>query len=109
MTTKLDSTVKTSVRSTISAARYLDLIKGAGGQSEGGESLCIIKSGDKCIVGGQGELFEKFIQEKHLSGIFNGDEKFVDVFHPMYEMSNLQIIRFDQCFKKMPGDVSDCK
>ena len=107
MTTKLDSTVKTSVRSTVSAARYLDAIKSLGGDSDGGESLCIIKSGSKCIVGGHGNIFQAFLQNKNLVGIFAEEERFLDVFHPMYETSNLQILRFDQCFKKMPGDASD--
>ena len=108
MTKKLDTTVKTSVRSTVASARYLDKIKAAGGNSDGGESLCIIKSGNKCIVGGHGNLFETFLQNQNLSGQFS-DSRFLDVFHPDYESSNLQILRYDQCFKNMPNDASKSK
>ena len=108
LTQKLDTTVKTSVRSTVTSARYLDKIKNAGGDSDGGESLCIVKSGSKCIVGGHGPLFEAFIQNQNLQGHF-GDGNFLDVFHAEYEQANLQILRYDQCFKKMSGDVSTSK
>ena len=72
------------------------------------ESLCIIKSGQKCIVGGHGALFDRFLIDRNLASILPQGE-FVDVFHPNYEQANLQILRFDQCFKKMPHDASKCK
>ena len=51
-------------------------------------------------------MFEQFLRTKNLNGIFNTEEEFVSVFDPAYEDSNLQIIRFDQAFKKLPKDVS---
>ena len=107
MSTTLESTVKTAVRSTVAAGRYLDKMKTLGSSSEGGESICIIRSGDKAIVGGHGKIFEDFVATKSLVGIFRPEESFLSVFHPDYEKSNLQILRFDQCFKKLPKDVSE--
>ena len=97
--------VKTSVRKTVSAGRYLDVLNDKGEVDSQGECLCIIKCGDKAIVGGQGEMFEKFIATKTLSDIFNKDDVFRSVFNPEYESSKLQILRFDQCFKKLPHDA----
>ena len=53
----LDTVVKTSVRKTVSAARYLDALKEKGAIENHGECICLIKCGDKAILGGQGEIF----------------------------------------------------
>ena len=105
LTFSLDTVLKTSVRKTVSAARYLDVLKDKGVIDSYGECICLVKCGDKAIVGGQGEIFEKFITTKNLSGSFEGDETFKSVFNPEYENSKLQILRFDQCFKKLPKDA----
>ena len=104
--TTLESSVKTSVRYTVSSARHIDAIKDLGGCQDPGEAICIIRSGSKAIVGGHGNMFDQFIRTKNLNGIFNPEEEFVSVFHPSYEEANLQIMRFDQAFKKLPHDVS---
>ena len=97
--------MKTSVRKTVSAARYLDALKEKGEIENLGECICLIKCGDKAIVGGQGEIFERFIATKNVSESFSQDDVFKSVFNPDYETSKLQILRFDQCFKKLPKDA----
>ena len=89
----------------MSAARYLDALKEKGAIDSDGECICIIKCGDKAIVEGQGELYEKFIATKSISDSFNEHDSFKSVFSPEYETSKLQILRFDQCFKKLPKDA----
>ena len=101
----LDTVLKTSVRKTVSAARYLDVLKEKGHLEHFGECICIIKCGDKAIVGGQGEMFEEFIANKDISQSFKTPDTFKTVFNPEYENSKLQILRFDQCFKKLPKDA----
>ena len=101
----LDTVVKTSMRKTISAARYLDVLKEKGVIESNGECICLIKCGDKAILGGQGEMFDKLVATKNLSGTFDNSDEFKTVFNPDYETSKLQIIRFDQCFKKLPKDA----
>ena len=101
----MDTVVKTSVRKTVSAGRYLDAIQEKGGIEDGGECICIIKCGNKAIVGGQGEIFDTFVATKSLGPIFKKEDEFRSVFHPKYSESNLQILRFDQCFKKLPNDA----
>ena len=105
----LDTVVKTSVRKTVSAARYLDALRDKGDIDNHGECLCIIKSGDKAIVGGQGEIFEAFIATKDISQCFQSESSFKSVFNPEYGTSKLQILRFDQCFKKLPKDARSGK
>ena len=105
LTFSLDTVVKTSVRKTVLAARYLDVLKEKGAIEDSGECICLIKCGDKAIVGGQGEIFEKFIATKNLCGSFDEKDTFKSVFNAQYESSKLQIVRFDQCFKKLPKDA----
>ena len=105
LTFSLDTVVKTSVRKTVTAGRYLDELKEKGEIEFPGECLCIIKCGDIAIAGGQGEIFETSIATKTLSSLFNSEDVFRSVFNPQYDSSKLQILRFDQCFKKLPHDA----
>ena len=109
----LDTNVKSTVRNTISAGRYMDKIREVDPHGHGhdlpGTSLCIVRFGEKTIVGGHGKMFDDFIQTKQLVGLFRPEDSFLSASHPKYEESNLQVLRFDQTFKKLPYDASHRK
>ena len=51
------------------------------------------------------KFFEKLVATKNIAGTFQEQDAFKTVFNPDYETSKLQIVRFDQCFKKLPKDA----
>ena len=108
MSNTVDTTVKSAVRNSVAATRYMEKLQEVSGQGVDGEcsSLCIIRCGEKAIVGGQGKMFSDFLASKQLTGLFRPEESYLSVSHPKYEEANLQVLRFDQCFKKLPYDAS---
>ena len=68
--------------------------------------MIILDLGNGCRIGGMGNIFDNFIDSKELSGYTGEGSKFASVEDDDYEDAVVQIVRFDQTFKRSCYDVT---
>ena len=98
----------TAIRKTIAVGRYaakLKSLKGLTTKSEVG-SMIIVELGNACRIGGMGQMFSDFISSKKITGYTGEGSEFPSLGEEGYENSPIQIIRFDQTFKRSSYDVT---
>ena len=107
----IESSTKTAVRTTIATSRFtakrneLDSrrLKGLAG------SMIMLSDGEFATVGGHGDLFERFLQTKQLSGYPGEKSPVVSILDDNYTDADLKLMRFDQTYDKLPYDASSRK
>ena len=104
----LEQMMLTAIRKTVAVGRYaekLNALKGIKTKHNVG-TLVMVELGNCCKIGGMGELFKKFMELKQLSG-YSGEGAHVACFGDEgYENAPLQVIRFDQTYRKSSYDVT---
>ena len=97
----------TAMRKTIAVGRYaekLNRLKGHQIKNPVG-TVIILELGNACKVAGTGDMFKNFIKCKQISGFSGQDSNFSSIGDEGYDDSPLQIIRFDQTFRRSSYDA----
>ena len=107
---KYENSVANAIRGAVAAARYGNklmegglLSKDALQFSQG--SFVLISDGDKSFVGGEGTLFQEFMESKAVGNYVGEGQKVASVFDRNYVKAPLAHIRFDQTFRNLAYDA----
>ena len=65
----------------------------------------MLNDGKQTTISGFGELFDRFLKTRKLTGYSGEKEDFTHFFDPNYKTAKLRILKFDQTYENMPYDV----
>ena len=65
----------------------------------------MVSDGEKTYVGGEGALFELFVDKRQVSNYVGEGQSIASVNDPNYTSAKLCLVRFDQSFSKLPHDA----
>ena len=109
---KYEGVIYSSAWETVAANHYIEKLQQEGllaNPNANGmfakEAFVMITDGDKTFFGGEGQLFEEFLNTRTLSGYVGESQPISKVTHQNYTTAQLAMVRFDQAFKGVPYDA----
>ena len=108
-----DSAVLAAVNNTVAASKLYDKlmtlndIDRESGQHVTG-SFVVISNPKKSVVDGTGELFQQFIETKHICGYAGEKDKIAFPKDSNYDVANFRVITFEKSLGHLRTDLRQC-